>query len=104
MATFTFSQTLPKAIALRNMFGNLESSFNNLVDIVGLVGSIQLMVIPDGSHDSDYSVVRTEFGFADDAIARAAYNEIQSVKSKLNTDNSVSSVNAAIAQAINKFR
>jgi hypothetical protein len=86
------------------MFGNLEASFNSLVGNVGIVGTIQAMVIPDGTHDTDYSVIKTEFGFPDDATARAAFDEIQAVKGKLNSDASVTFVNAAIAQAINKFR
>lgn len=43
------------------------------------------------------------YGFADTAGATDCFNEVSSLLSKLNTDASVSSVNAAILQAFRKM-
>ena len=101
---FDYSQSLPFAIQIRNMFGNLENSFNSLVNNNGLVGTMKLMIDGDGSQDVHYHPIAVAAGFADDATARAAFNEILSVQGKLDSDASVSNVNAAVIQAINKFR
>jgi hypothetical protein len=62
----------------------------------------------DGSQASHYDVVAGEMGYtANDyadanAAAKASFDELDSLMAKINTDNSVSSVRAAIHQACAK--
>jgi hypothetical protein len=62
----------------------------------------------DGTQASHYDVLRTEAGYIQndyatpDAAAKASFDELDSLLSKINTDNSVSNVLAAINQACAK--
>jgi hypothetical protein len=63
-----------------------------------------LMLNGDGTNATHFPYITTKFGFATDADAKAAWDELNSVLFKLTTDASVSSVNAAILQLFNKLR
>jgi hypothetical protein len=65
---------------------------------------MSLMIDGDGSSSTHYTYMQGKFGFVDDAAAKSAFEELSSVLFKLNTNDSVSSVNAAILQVFNKFR
>lgn len=99
-----YNHSSPYGNQLSYLLVNFEASFNGLTNSNGLIGTMALMIDGDGSQDAHYAEIKTQFGFATDAAARAAFNELLSVQGKLNTDASVSSVHAAITQALNKFR
>ncbi len=69
-----------------------------------LLATMTLMIDGDGSDAAHFSYMQSKFGFADNATAKAGYEELASALAKLNTDGSVSNVNAAILQLLNKFR
>lgn len=71
---------------------------------IDLQATLIQMLSGDGSQDAHYTYIATKFGFPDDATAHAAVNEFNSVMGKIISDASVSSVNAAIKQAMAKFR
>lgn len=79
----------------------LENSFDDLNEIHRTMG---LMIDGDGSQAAHFAYMQGKFGFVDNAGAKAAYDELSSILAKLNTDASVSSVNAALLQVFNKFR
>lgn len=58
----------------------------------------------DGSQDVHYAEVTSRFGFASDAKARAAFEELDSAYSKTSGNGSVSNVRAARDQLFAKLR
>lgn len=86
---------------LHSALGGLEAKFDDLNDIHA---SMALMIDGDGSQAAHFAYMTTKFGFSSDAVAKAAYEELSSLLFKLNTNASVTDVNAALLQAFNKFR
>lgn len=76
--------------------------------LVGVRDAMIQMRDGDGTSAIHYNVLTSEAGYvandyADgDAAAKASFDELDSLLSKLNTDNSVSSVKAAMDQACAK--
>ena len=62
------------------------------------------MLDGDGSNVSHFAAHVAAYGFADTTNAKSAYEELGALVGKLDTDASVSSVKAAIAQALARFR
>ena len=62
------------------------------------------MIDGDGSQAGHFTYATAKFGFSSDAVTKAAYEELQSLASKLNANSSVTNVNAALVQSFNKFR
>lgn len=58
----------------------------------------------DGSQDVHYAEVTSRFGFASDAKARAAFEELDSAYSKTSGNGSVTNVRAARDQLFAKLR
>ena len=58
----------------------------------------------DGSSDDHYAEVTSRFGFASNAKARAAFEELDSAFSKTSGDGAVSNVRAARDQLYDKLR
>lgn len=58
----------------------------------------------DGSQDAHYAEATSRFGFASDAKARAAFEEIDSAYAKTSGDGNVSNVRAARNQLFAKMR
>ena len=58
----------------------------------------------DGSQDVHYAEVTSKFGFASDAKAKAAFEELDSAYSKTSGNGSVSNVRAARDQLFAKLR
>lgn len=79
----------------------LETALDELNEIKG---TMALMIDGDGSSASHFAYMQEKFGFLDNAAAKAAWDELNSLLFKLNTNASVSDVNAALLQAFNKFR
>lgn len=86
---------------LRRALQQLDDGLSNLNDIIA---TMTMMIDGDGSDAAQFADVTAKFGFPDNATSKSAWDELNSLASKLNTDASVSSVNAAMKQAFNKFR
>lgn len=86
---------------LRFALTQLEDGVEHLFD---QVATIQTMIDGDGSQAAHFVEVTARYGFQSDAQSKAAYEELLSLKSKLDGDGSVTFVNAALNQAFNKFR
>jgi hypothetical protein len=86
------------------LHGALIQFENSFETINNLKETMTLMIDGDGSQAAHFTYMTDKFGFADDATAKAGYDELASVLFKLNTNSSVSDVNAAILQVLNKFR
>jgi tetrahydromethanopterin S-methyltransferase subunit H len=87
---------------LRAHLNKLEEAVEGLDD---LVKTMALMLDGDGTQSAHFtSYIITKFGFPDAATAKACWDELNSVSFKLQTNASVSDVNAAIKQVVNKHR
>lgn len=86
---------------LRSILSQLENGRSGLFQIIATMNT---MIDGDGSLAAMFPEVTARFGFQSDAQSKAAWDELNSLQSKLNTDASVSSVAAAMVQAFNKFR
>lgn len=62
------------------------------------------MIDGDGSDAAHFTYFAEHFGFETNAIAKAAWEELNSLLSKFRVDTAVTSVNAAMLQAVAKFR
>ena|SRR5438045_4129041 len=91
-----FDDTTPHGRQLRRCLQQLEDGLTGLIDIFAIIGLMR-----DAGQTTSYLV--SKFGFPDIATAQAAYDELNSLQSKLTTDAQVSSVNAAMLQAFRKF-
>lgn len=83
---------------LLNMSEEADDLFTDVRDVM-----IQ-MRDGDGSQDAHYAEVTTRFGFASDAKARAAFEELDSAYSKTSGNGSVDNVRAARDQLYAKLR
>lgn len=86
---------------LRRGLQQLEEGKDTLNDVLA---SMPHMIDGDGSDAAQFAEVTSRYGFASNAAAKAAWDELNSVLFKLNTNASVDSVNAALLQAFAKLR
>lgn len=86
---------------LRRTLQMMEESDDLLADVRDVM--IQ-MRDGDGSQDVHYAELTTKFGFASDAKARAAFEELDSCYQKTSGNGSVSNVRAARDQFYAKLR
>jgi hypothetical protein len=86
---------------LRRMLNLMEESDDLMSDVRDVM--IQ-MRDGDGTQDVHYAEVTTRFGFASDAKARAAFEELDSAYSKTSGNGSVTDVRAARDQLFAKLR
>lgn len=86
---------------LRRSLQMLEEGREQLIKTKDVM---QTMINGDGSSSTHFPEVTSRFGFTDDATAKAAWDEINSALSKLTTDASVTSVQAALLQLFSKLR
>jgi hypothetical protein len=83
----------------------LQDLDNGLDRLQAVKATMALMIDGDGTNVSHFTqYIVDKYGFADAATAKASWDEINSLLFKLTTNDSVSSVNAAYLQAINKHR
>lgn len=101
ISKIAFNDGLPHGAMLRRALTNLELGQEGLVDILA---AMVLMIDGDGSQVTHFDEVMTRFAFPSTTVAKAAYDELQSLRSKITVDSSVTNVNAAMLQAFNKFR
>jgi len=96
-----FSPQTEYGAKLRSALSTMESGFRALVDIRDCM---TVMIDGDGSSATQFTEVQQRFGFVDTTVAKAAWDELNSVLAKLQTDASVTSVNAALLQVFKKLR
>lgn len=96
-----FNSGLRHGGLLRSALTNLENGNDSLNDVISCM---QLMIDGNGSDASHFNEVMTRFGFSSLANSKAAWDELNSLKFKLNTNDSVTDVKAAMDQAFAKFR
>jgi hypothetical protein len=96
-----FNDTTHYGQYLRNALVGLEVNLDRLNEIKD---TMALMIDGDGSQAAHFTYMTSKFGFTDDATAKAGWDELNSCLFKLNTNTSVSDVNAALLQLFNKLR
>ena len=96
-----FNDQLQYGRSLRRMLQMMEESDDLVADVRDVM--IQ-MRDGDGSVATHYAECTTRFGFASDASAKAAFDELDSAYSKTSGDGSVSNVRAARDQLFAKLR
>jgi hypothetical protein len=86
----------------------LRRTLNLMEESDDLMGDVRDVMIQmrdgDGSADAHYAELTSKFGFASDAKARAAFEELDSAYSKTSGNGSVSNVRAARDQLYAKLR
>jgi len=97
----SYSASTQHGALLHAALAQLEAKFDDLNDIHA---TMALMIDGDGSQAAHFPYMTSKFGFTSDAVAKAAYDELSSLLFKLNTNTSVTDVNAAMLQAFNKLR
>jgi hypothetical protein len=100
MAHFHYDNTNYSQMIIQSM-GGLETGLDGLNRTLG---TMALMLTGDGTQAAHFSEITLRYGFVNDAESQAAYNELQSLAFKLNTNASVTDVHNALIQAFNKFR
>ena len=101
VAHISFNDQTTHGRVLRRGLQQLEESLENINDVLATMAT---MIDGDGSQAAHFTYATEKFGFASDAATKSAWDELNSLAFKLNTNDSVSSVNAAMLQAFNKFR
>lgn len=96
-----FNDQLAYGRMLRRMLQMSEEADDLMKDVRDVM--IQ-MRDGDGSQAAHYAEVTSKFGFASDAKAKAAFDELDSAYSKTSGDGSVSNVRAARDQLFAKLR
>jgi hypothetical protein len=99
--------TTNAATRLRNVLINLEGLVNSVQDELN---TLQTMLTGDGSDPVQFDVVVAAYGIvaipgsSANISAKALWDELNSLNSKVNSDAAVSAVHTAIVQAANKVR
>ena len=94
-----------RSLAHGSMLGNALNQFENGYDRLNeQLSAMALMIDGDGSSPTHFPYFTQKYGFEDDVHSQAAWNELNSLMAKLNTDASVTSVKSALEQAFAKFR
>ena len=101
MAHHNFNDQTQHGRLLRRYLNGVESVLDDGPDVQAVMSQ---MLTGDGSQEAHFSTITTRFGFADNANAKAAWDELNSALSKTTGDGSVSNVNAAMRQVIAKLR
>lgn len=96
----SYNDQLPHGRDLRRCLQLLQEGHDRLPD---LLAAMAQMVDGDGSNAAHFTYVTSKFGFASDAKAKEAWDELNSLQSKFSGDGSVTFVNAALNQAFAKF-
>ncbi len=95
---YTFNDSTHGGRLLRSAISQFEAGYNALKQVQGCMIQSLSSGSPQVQSFLDF------WGFPDMATAQAAYDEFSSMMGKITTDASVSSVQAALNQAFNKFR
>jgi hypothetical protein len=94
-------QTKQYGQMLRSAMTQFENGRNSILQVIDVMIT---MIDGDTATEANYTEVTTRFGFINNTASKAAFDELNSLKSKINTDADVTNVFTAINQAISKFR
>ncbi len=97
----TYNQGTQHGALLKTALSQLEAGLQRANE---LKATLALMIDGDGSNATHFAYMQEKLGFADNAAAKSAWEELNSLLFKLNTNGSVTDVNAALMQAFAKFR
>ena len=98
---YVFDRDLSAGFRLGRAFEDLENAVNRLK---AEKDTMTHMLDGDGSAITHFNAHVTAYGFTDTTNAKAAYEELNALVGKIDTDGAVSSVKAAINQALARFR
>jgi tetrahydromethanopterin S-methyltransferase subunit H len=98
---FQYTPTSQHGSILKSCLSGLETGVTSGNQCLGVMAT---MIDGDGSNASQFTEVTNKFGFPDNATSKAAWDELNSMMAKINTNADVTNVNAALTQAFNKFR
>ena len=101
VAHIAFNDQIPHGRIIRRALSQLEEGYEGLVDVIA---ALALMIDGDGSQAAHFTYMTAKCGFPSDAVAKLAWEELNSLKFKLTTNASITDMNAALLQAFNKFR
>lgn len=103
----------PHSNLLHSALSRFEDSFTELNE---LLGTLALMIDGDGSSPAHFAYMTKKLGSdgwdstqgepseAQNTVTKAAWDELNSLLFKLNTNAQVTDVNSALRQVFNKFR
>lgn len=94
-----FNDQLTYGRKLRSALIKLKEGYSERDEVISVM---TLMIDGDGSNATQFAEVTSRFGFADNASAKAAWDELNSFASK-DTDASVTMAKTARNQALNKL-
>ena len=100
-AHISFNDQLPHGRMLRRLLNQAEESDDQFTDVRDVMVQMR---DGDGSQAAHYAEVTARFGFATDAKAKEAFEELDSAYSKTSGNGSVSNVRAARDQFFAKLR
>ena len=86
---------------LRQGLQGLNNGFDDLNEVLD---NMLHMIDGDGTSETHFTEVTARYGFVSNTAAKSGWDELNSVMFKLNTDTSVTSVNAAIKQILAKMK
>lgn len=98
---YTVDASHPASQKLNNFLRHLEAVMDDGPDILA---TMALMLDGDGSNIAHFDYFKGQYGIADNTISKALYDEINSAMAKITGNGSVSNVNAALVQLLNKTR
>jgi tetrahydromethanopterin S-methyltransferase subunit H len=96
-----FNDQLTHGRILRRGLNELQEGRELINEIIATMAT---MLNGDGTSSTHFDYFLPKFGFSSNADAKSAWDELNSLASKFNTDASVTNVQSALLQAFNKFR
>lgn len=97
---YEFDDQIDHGRKLRRTLQQLEESHKALPDVLDIMA---VMIDGDGSDAAQFSYLTEKFGFPDNATARAAWLDLQTLQSKFAGNTSVTNVRAALLAAYARF-
>ncbi len=101
VAHLQINDQIPHGRMLRAAINKLDEGREELADIIASLG---LMIDGNGSDAAHFVYMKEKLGCASNEIAKAVWDELNSVNFKLTTNASVDNVKAALDQVVNKLR
>lgn len=95
-----FADQVGYGLDLRRCLDHLKQGHDDLPMLLSVMAT---MIDGDGSQAAQFAEMTVRFGFPDNGAAKAAYDELNSLQGKFNTNASVANVQAALAQAFAKL-
>jgi hypothetical protein len=101
MAHHNFNDQTQHGRLLRRYLNGIETVIDEGPDVLAVLDQ---MLTGSAASEASFGTITTRFGFADNANAKSAYDEISSANAKTSGDSEVTSVNSALRQIIAKLR